>query len=485
MGTISRRKLQQELELIEAQLAQGSGTLTLQFERASILSKLGLTEQAKQGYLEVIQQDPTHLGALYHFASLIKYTNVNAARTAYLQAVKHHPEQPLVHVQLANLLMYANELTEAREHYEIALQLDPDNVHAHQALSLLLQNTGEDEKMQYHHRKGYASHPVTTLTYVGDTEPISLLLIISGMGWTDLPWPGLIDNSIFLPTTLMAKFYDPTQPLPEHTLIFNVIGDADACQVDLQAAEILLQHVTAPVLNPPSAILASGRMSNAERLRTLPGVITPHTILLPKESLADKGQVAALMASHRIAFPLLLRSPGFHTGQHFMYVEDWEAFGAAVSTLPGQQLMVMEYLDTRDSDGYTRKYRVMMINGQLYPLHLAISKHWKVHYVTAEMSNHAAHQQEESEFLNDMPKVLEERGMSALKSIQTSLGLDYGGIDFGINMTGDIVVFEANATMKIVPPPADPQWDYRRAAIENALSAARNMISERAGLLHD
>jgi hypothetical protein len=36
-----------------------------------------------------------------------------------------------------------------------------------------------------------------------------------------------------------------------------------------------------------------------------------------------------------------------------------------------------------------------------------------------------------------------------------------------------LIFFEANTTMVIVPPPADPKWDYRRAAIARALDAAR------------
>jgi hypothetical protein len=33
----------------------------------------------------------------------------------------------------------------------------------------------------------------------------------------------------------------------------------------------------------------------------------------------------------------------------------------------------------------------MMIDGQLYPLHCAISSHWKIHYFTAEMADKPAH----------------------------------------------------------------------------------------------
>jgi hypothetical protein len=37
-------------------------------------------------------------------------------------------------------------------------------------------------------------------------------------------------------------------------------------------------------------------------------------------------------------------------------------------------------------------------------------------------------------------------------------------------------LFEANATMVVFPPGPEPIWDYRRAAIEAALQAARRML---------
>jgi hypothetical protein len=67
-----------------------------------------------------------------------------------------------------------------------------------------------------------------------------------------------------------------------------------------------------------------------------------------------------------------------------------------------------------------------------------------------------------------------------LYAIQKTLGLDYGGIDFGLNEAGDVLVFEANATMAIFPPGEDSRWDYRRPAVERVLRAVRKMLIERA-----
>ena len=72
-----------------------------------------------------------------------------------------------------------------------------------------------------------------------------------------------------------------------------------------------------------------------------------------------------------------------------------------------------------------------------------------------------------------MEQALGPRRSAALARIAAHLGLDYGGIDFAVGRAAHCCFFEANATMVIVPPPADPKWDYRRAAIARALDAAQ------------
>jgi hypothetical protein len=263
--------------------------------------------------------------------------------------------------------------------------------------------------------------------------------------------------------------------LPAHQLVFNAIGDVDVAAEALAGAQALLAHTTAPVMNPPAAVLSTGRCDIARRLSGVPGVITPNTIILARETLASP-QAPNTLRRHGFEFPLLLRTPGLHGGEHFLRVEDSEQLPAALSQLPGDELTVIGFLDARAADGKTRKYRVMMIDGQLYPLHVAISSKWKIHYFSADMSDSPDHRAEDAAFLSNMTGVLGPRAMTALQEIQRILGLDYGGIDFGLNRNGEVLLFEANATMAILPPGREPQWDYRRPAVENACGAVWQML---------
>ncbi len=144
----------------------------------------------------------------------------------------------------------------------------------------------------------------------------------------------------------------------------------------------------------------------------MPGVVTPRTIAIARDILAGPDGIASV-AEQQFTFPLLLRSPGYHTGRNFIFVEKASELSAAAAGLPGNDLLVIEYLDARGEDGNARKYRVMMIGGQIYPLHLAISRQWKVHYFTSDMADKPDHRSEEASFLGDMRGALGDKAITA------------------------------------------------------------------------
>ena len=90
------------------------------------------------------------------------------------------------------------------------------------------------------------------------------------------------------------------------------------------------------------------------------------------------------------------------------------------------------------------------------------------------------HRAQDAAFLDDMPAMLKSETIAALGRIVRALGLDYAGIDFGIGACGEVVLFEANATMVVKPPDPDERWAYRGPAVTRILDAVGAMLRERA-----
>jgi tetratricopeptide (TPR) repeat protein len=443
-------------------------------ERARRLERAGQDEPAKAAYIELLKIDPCHFAALNELGNLALATgHRSAAQTAYTQAVRCHPDNPVGRVNLGNVLFENEDFAGACEQYRAAVASKGDLAEAHQGLARTLEQMGQSAQAQPHWQLGFAGHAVVRQRYRGGGAAIPALLLVSSKPG-NIPTRLILDDRVFETVALYAEFYDSAAPLPPHALVFNSIGDADLCEAGLRRARELVSRTRAPVLNAPERVLMTGRAQNAQRLGQLRDVIAPLMRRLTRAALAHAGD---------LRFPLLLRSPGFHTGQHFLRVESRQHLPGALEQLPSEEILAIEYLDARGADGMARKYRVAMIDGALYPLHLAISSDWKVHYFSANMAVEQRLRDEEARFLADMSGVLGPRAMSALKQIVATLGLDYAGIDFALRADGALLLFECNANMAIVPPNANAMWDYRRPAISRVIEAAKRMLVARAG--HD
>jgi glutathione synthase/RimK-type ligase-like ATP-grasp enzyme len=468
-----------ELDDLLARPRNRDETIAIEIERAALLGALDRRQDAQLAFIDILQRWPTNFSALNEFGTLLAGQGaIDAACRVYAEAILHHPGNPMGHVNLANLLLRANRHEEARAHYEAALKADPEHAGAHQGLGAVLADNGDRNGARQHFRKGFRGHAISTLPYRGSAPPVPLLQLVSS-GGGNIPTAPFLDDCIFSTSVIVTDYLDPSLPLPPHRLIFNSIGDADLCEEALEAAVRLIRRSPAPVINDPRAVMKSGRISNAARLAALPGVVTAKTLSVARDILAGPDGAASVTANG-FAYPLLLRSPGYHTGRNFVLVEKPTELADAAAGLPGDDLLVIKYLDARGKDGSARKYRVMMIDGKIHPLHLAISRNWKVHYFTSDMADQPDHREEEAEFLAEMPAVLGDKGMAALTAIRDALGLDYAGVDFGLGPAGDLLLFEANATMVIAAPDPDPRWAYRRNAITSVIDAVVAMIKERA-----
>ncbi len=495
-GSGPRGAWEQALREVQSQLELNPGSIDLLLRRASLLSELRRLVDARNDYIKVLEQDPCHLVALNNLACVLMATgHRKAAGIAYKEAVARHPSDFMSRVNLGYFLLEECErLTvhgqdeqvpplrlRAREHFEQALRIKPDYERAHEGLSYVLDDLGEAQKAEWHRREGFRKRSIIPLSYRGERAPLPVLLLVAATGG-NVRLQKFLDDTIFQTYVLLPEFYDPHTPLPFHRLVINAIGDAEVSPGPLAAAQSIIARTTAPVINSPAAVLATGRSNNAKRLAGLPGVVTPITATLPREQLSHP-EARLTLARHGFQFPLLLRTPGYHTGLHFLRVESLEALPDTLAKLPGEELVVMQYLDARGRDGKTRKYRAMVIDGQLYPLHCAISSHWKIHYFTAEMADHPVHRAEDAAFLENMPVVLGPLAINALDRVQSVLGLDYGGIDFGLSAKGEVLLFEANATMVVNPPEPDERWNYRRPAYERIATAIQKMLTVRAASL--
>jgi Tetratricopeptide repeat len=466
---------------IEARLVSDPDDLQLRFERARMLDELGRGEEALRAYEDVLDRDATHFDALNNMATLqFKSGQQRNARILYQTLVTRHPNNPIAHANLGFVLLKNNELRPARDHYSRALEIDPDHAEAHKGLGLVLDMLGDKASAREHAERGFRDAPITSVPYRGAGHAPQVLAIVTYSAG-NVHLQHYVTPDYFGMHKLVAEHFDVTQPLPAHDVVFNAVGDADICGPALDAVRTILERTAKPVINAPGAVAKTTRENNAFRFGLLEGVRAPQIVEFDRDAIAGPDGNLAL-ANMGFDFPLLLRAPGFHTGQHFERVDREADLAAAAARMPGDRVLVIEFIDVRDDDGFIRKYRAIFIDTVIEPLHLAISRDWKVHYFSADMAENEANRAQDRAFIENMPAVLGPRAMAALESIRAALALDYGGIDFALDREGNIVVFEANATMIVPEPKADARWDYRRIAVERIHTTVRDFITRRAAI---
>ena len=127
-----------------------------------------------------------------------------------------------------------------------------------------------------------------------------------------------------------------------------------------------------------------------------------------------------------------------------------------------------------------RKYRIIYVDRVPYAYHLAISRHWLVHYFSADMLAEPWKREEERAFLENPVHILGPQAMAAITAIGHRLDLDYGGIDFSILPDGRVLIFEANATMLVHLKDSAEDFPYKHQVVPKIFAAFDAMLDRAA-----
>ncbi len=447
--------------------------------RAAALEARGELDAAVAAYLDVLVRDRYHRTAMLGVGALFaaKHTP-ELARAVYAEASQRYPECATAHIGLGNALLALDDLAGARRAFEAAVVADPRDTETHMHLALALEREGDRAGASAAWLRAYPDGTLAPLPFRGSGEPVRLMAVCSALGG-NAPLDRVIDPHVFERTTLFAEGFRDALALPRGALLLNAIADADLAPQALDVVERLERASGSVAFNRPANVRATARVPNARRMGAIDGVIAPRVAAFRRDVLTSPHGAGVLEAAG-FTWPVLLRSAGFHNGKHFERVADAGALAGAAASLPGRELLAIAFVDVRGADGMVRKYRVLSIGGELYPLHLALSHDWKVHYVTSAMEERETFRDEERAFLRDMPSALGARATAALRRISDVLALDYAGMDFALDRDGRVVLFEANAAMVIVPPKSEARWEYRREPSRRAVEAAQAHLRAKA-----
>jgi hypothetical protein len=150
--------------------------------------------------------------------------------------------------------------------------------------------------------------------------------------------------------------------------------------------------------------------------------------------------------------------------------------------VPLEEFYVTEFRDFRGADGWYRKYRLIFVDREVFPYHLAISRDWLIHYFrTEDMATLDHHRLEEAAFLADWRSVFRGASATAVEMVAKRLDLDYGGIDCSLTADGRVLLFETNASMLVHLDDSVETFPYKHRAVPRIFAAIDRMVARRLG----
>ncbi len=384
------------------------------------------------------------------------------------------------HADLSALYLSVDMLDAAEHHAHQALALDPEaadattHAMARQTLAGVLRHRGDPVGAarqldlacvrQSLYRQPAPACPFTILVLVTRTDG-------------NLPYKALLPPAYFDYAVWYMEHARPEQAaeLPPYHLVLNAIGDPDAARASSAMVGAFTAACARPVLNPPACIGPTARDRLAETLAGIDHTHVPKTVRVAAGEFADGG-LALRLAAEGLEAPVLIRPAGTHGGEGLFLAADSEDLPLD-ALADGADRYVSQFHDYRSDDGFYRKYRMIFVDRRPYPYHLAIGRQWMVHHQTTDMAGDAARRSEEMAFLSDPEAAIGARAMGAVTAIGRRLDLDYGGVDFAVTADGEVLVFEANATMLTHLEPAGGPFAAKNAYVQPILDAFRAHVA--------
>jgi len=395
--------------------------------------------------------------------------DADAALAAYAAARSADPRELGTYAGEGQIHLRRGDVEAATRAYAGMLAVDPNHLLAHQALYELEQLRGDLPAALEHQR--FVLERRRLFSTVAPREQRRLLALYApGDLQTNVPLDFLIDPQ----TTTLHKLY-LTGPdalagiaLPAYDIMMNAIAESAHATGALAVAGLALRSQAKPVLNDPVDVFKTQRATIVRVLAGLDAVV-PETVTRTREELRAAPP----------ALPILIRPIDSHAGHDLEKLERPDDLAAYLARTHGTHFFLSTFVDFKRPDGFYRKYRIIFVDGEPYPYHLAISPRWMIHYYNAENAANAWMRDEEAVFLESFDSVFGPALQRVLRDLAQRIGLEYFGIDCSIAPDGKLLLFEADAAMLVhLNDPADV-YPYKHRTVPRIFRAFERLLDDR------
>ena len=311
-----------------------------------------------------------------------------------------------------------------------------------------------------------------------------LAIMAPGDMTANTPLDSLLEDS---DVALSLLYLTPDLPvpavLPEHDVVFVAVGESGENRATLVWLTEVLRTWPKPVVNAPDKIIRLSRDGVSAMLHDVPGIAIPVTARIERTQLIEIGnrQLRIEQALPNGGYPAIVRPFDSQGGKGLVKVDAPADLETYLQDNPDDAFFMSRFVDYSRADGLFRKFRVVWIAGKPFACHMAISSHWMIHYVNADMDASAAKRAEEAQFMRDFDADFAQRHRDSLAAIKRLAGLDYFAIDCAETADGRLLVFELDNAMLVHDTDAPEVYPYKHPQMRRLFDAFRAMLIRSAG----
>lgn len=383
---------------------------------------------------------------------------------------------------LAYLARVASDAASLRKVWEGLVEratAEPTDSGAWLDLSTLLQLTGAREKGLEIQAAALADKRCFRKVHGRGGGLRILAFVIAGDMMANTPLDFLLEGS---DAELTLCYLDgappPASELPDHDVAFLAIGQSEESARLLSLLRGAFDNWPRPVANNrPELIAALTRDRVAARFSGHPQILYPPTFRMTRAALAP-AVLGAGDALGGLQFPLIVRPVGSHAGKGLERVEGPAALGVYLALHPAEEFFVAPFVDYAGPDGLYRKLRVVFVGGRPFLAHMAISSHWMVHYLNADMDQHAPRRDEEAAAMASFEAGFAARHAGTFEALCAAFDLDYFGVDCAETADGRLLLFEADVAMIVHAMDPPDLYPYKGPAMAKLFSGFLKGMSD-------
>ncbi len=267
------------------------------------------------------------------------------------------------------------------------------------------------------------------------------------------------------------------EPVPEHDVLMVSLSESEDNRGLLALLEPALCAWPKPVINAPGHIPATGRIAASQLLHQAPGVLIPPTLRASRAQLLQLkhqgGERAVLLQD--CDFPLIVRPVDSHGGHGLDRLAGPEDIANYLHKVEAADFFLSPFIDYSGADGLFRKYRIALIDGKPFACHMAVSSHWMIHYLNANMYADPRKREEEAAFMANFADTLKRHG-PALDAIYRRTRLDYVCVDCAEAPDGRLLVFEIDHAMVVHAMDPVELFPYKQQHMRKVQNAFRDFL---------